>query len=109
MVAILSDRKSQKSLVSGLGKTPVIGKSIKINCQDNIKHFSLIRMFPPNPAGLENSHIIRIREHFHVNFARTAAYKNSAIPSIQRRLDAHFITMIVSSKANVFAIYDNKL
>ena len=55
-----------------------------------IQHPSLTRMFPPNPTISDNPNLVRNREQFHVNFARTAAYNNSAIPAIQRRLNSHF-------------------
>ena len=55
-----------------------------------IEHPSLKKMFPTNPTVLENPDIVRSRERFIVNFARTASYKKSAIPSIQRRLNTHF-------------------
>ena len=54
-----------------------------------IKHPSLSSMFPLNPA-ISNPHTVRNREKFHVNFARTQSYKNSAIPAIQRRLNIYF-------------------
>ena len=52
-----------------------------------IKHPSLKRIFPENPRI---QHMLRSREPFKVNYARTEAYKNSAIPAIQRRLNKHF-------------------
>ena len=45
-------------------------------------------MFPEN-QNLENDIDIRNREHFKVNFARTNAYKNSAVPFCQRLLNDH--------------------
>ena len=55
-----------------------------------IKHTSLKRIFPENPRILDDPHNLRSREAFKVNYARTEAYKNSAIPAIQRRLNKHF-------------------
>ena len=37
---------------------------------------------------VEDSHNIREREQYHVNFARTEAYRQSAVPSLQRLLNA---------------------
>ena len=82
------------------------------------KHPNLKKMFPTNPAVLENPHFVKSREQFHVNFARSAGYNESANPSIQRRINTYFtipstslplLTKIVSYQANVFAIYDHKL
>ena len=55
-----------------------------------IKHPTLKRMFPENPRTLDDPHDLRSREAFHVNHTRTEAYKKSAIPSIQRRLNTHY-------------------
>ena len=55
-----------------------------------IKHPKLRRIFPENPRILDDPHFLRSREPFQVNHARTESYKNSAIPSIQRRLNQHF-------------------
>jgi hypothetical protein len=55
-----------------------------------IKQPNLKKMFPYNPTVLENPQLATSREKFKVNFARTAAYKESAIPSIQRRLNTYF-------------------
>ena len=54
----------------------------------SIKHPQNSRFFPSNPSN-NNQMNIRDREPFHVNFARTCQYKNSAIPYIQRRLNEH--------------------
>ena len=54
------------------------------------KHPSLKRLFPLHEDVLEDQPNLRNQEKFHVNFARTASYQNSAIPSIQRRLNKHF-------------------
>ena len=54
------------------------------------KHPTLKKLFPANPAILEDPHPVRGREKYCVNRARTCAYQNSAIPSIQRRLNTKF-------------------
>ena len=56
----------------------------------SIKHPTLKKLFPTNPAILEDPYPVRGREQFHVNRARTCAYNDSAIPSIQRRLNQKF-------------------
>ena len=58
-----------------------------------IKHPTLKKLFPLNPAIIEDPHPVRNREQFAVNHTRTMAYKNSAIPSIQRRLNKKFPNM----------------
>ena len=55
-----------------------------------IKHPSLNRLFPLNPVITEDPHQARNRELFQVNHARTVSYQNSAIPTIQRRLNLHY-------------------
>ena len=55
-----------------------------------VKHHSLKRLFPTNPAVFNDPLPVRNRELFYVNRARTSAYNNSAIPAIQRRLNQHF-------------------
>ena len=55
-----------------------------------IKHPTMKRLFPLNPAMLTNPYPVRSREPFYVNHARTAAYSESAIPAIQRRLNKHY-------------------
>ena len=52
-----------------------------------ISHPTLSRIFPLNA---EDMHDVRNHEVFQVNYARTMAYKNSAIPAIQRRLNQHY-------------------
>ena len=52
-----------------------------------IKHPSLNNMFPLNNAIVVDPNIVRSRQLYHVNYARTVAYNNSAIPAIQRRLN----------------------
>ena len=52
-----------------------------------ITHPTLSRIFPLNT---EDVHNVRNHEIFHVNYTRTSAYQNSAIPAIQRRLNQHF-------------------
>ena len=56
----------------------------------SIKHPTLKRIFPVNPRMLDDPHVLRSREAFLVNHARTESYKCSAIPSIQRRLNNHY-------------------
>ena len=53
------------------------------------KHPTNSRFFPQNPNQFV-SPIVREREPFKVNFARTEAYKNSSIPTCQRLLNSHF-------------------
>ena len=53
----------------------------------SIKHNQLKNMFPVK--SVENNQSLRSREIFHVNFAQTEAYKQSAIPSIQHMLNKH--------------------
>ena len=53
----------------------------------SIKHNQLKNMFPVK--SVENNQSLRSRETFHVNFAQTEAYKQSAIPSIQHMLNKH--------------------
>ena len=67
----LFDRRSSRCLDYGL---------------KSLKHPQNSRFFPRNPS-LDNQLQVRDREPFTVNFARTAQYKNSAIPDIQRRLN----------------------
>ena len=52
------------------------------------KHSKNKRIFPLNT--INTNHEPRIREKFHVNFARTSAYQKSAIPSCQRMLNKHY-------------------
>ena len=56
----------------------------------SIKHPTLKKLFPINPAISNDPHPVRNREKFHVNRARTLSYYNSAIPSIQRNLNKYF-------------------
>ena len=53
-----------------------------------VKHPRNQRLFPLNEAP--SSQNTRSREVFHVNFARTEDYKNSAIPFCQRMLNEHY-------------------
>ena len=55
-----------------------------------VKHHSLKRLFPINPAVFNNPLPVRNREIFHDNRSGTSAYNNSAIPAIQRRLNQQF-------------------
>ena len=52
-----------------------------------IKHNLLRDMFPVK--SVENNPNLRGHEAYHVNFAHTEAYKQSAIPTIQRMLNKH--------------------
>ena len=52
-----------------------------------IQHPSLSKIFPLNQTIFEDPHTVRSRELYQVNRAKTAAYNNSAIPAIQRRLN----------------------
>ena len=51
-----------------------------------VKHPVNSTKFPKK--NVESSHNIREREQYHVNFARTKAYGLSAVPSLQRLLNA---------------------
>ena len=53
-----------------------------------INHEKNRRLFPLNP--IKTDYEVRNRELFKVNFARTTAYKNSAVPYCQRLLNDHF-------------------
>ena len=53
-----------------------------IKCLKNTK---TKRIFPFNP--ITSDHYLRDKEVFHVNFAKTSTYKNSAIPYCQRLLN----------------------
>ena len=59
----------------------------------SIKHTQNSRFFPLN-HNLQNNDPKRgkplLRENFHVNYARTADYQNSAIPYCQRMLNLHY-------------------
>ena len=55
-----------------------------------IKHHSLSRLFPINAAINQDPLNVRNRELFHVNHAKTSAYKYSAIPASQRLLNQHY-------------------
>ena len=69
----LSDRRQSRCLEYGL-------KSLKNPVNK--------RYFPENP-NLDLSLVTREREKYHVNFARTRQYQQSAIPYIQRLLNQH--------------------
>ena len=69
----LSDRQQSRCLEYGL-------KSLKNPVNK--------RYFPENP-NLDLSLVTREREKYHVNFARTRRYQQSAIPYIQRLLNQH--------------------
>ena len=50
-----------------------------------LKQKQTMNLFPKNQV--ESSQDVRGRETYHVNFAHTEAYKQSAIPTIQRMLN----------------------
>ena len=52
-----------------------------------VKHPQNRHKFPLKQV--ESVHPLRARENYHVNFARTEAYKRTAVPTIQRMLNAH--------------------
>ena len=52
-----------------------------------VKHPKNRRLLPTNTVNTE--HIVREREKFAVNFARTSSYQNSAIPFCQKLLNQH--------------------
>ena len=56
----------------------------------SIKHKTNSRMFPLNHTSKHN---LRDQEAYYVNFARTEIYRKSAIPSIQRMLNAHAVRL----------------
>ena len=68
----LDSRRSERSLSYGLKA---------------VKHPENKQKFPHKQV--ESLHTLRAREKYHVNFARTEAYKRSAVPTIQSMLNAH--------------------
>ena len=52
------------------------------------QHKTNKQMFPLNPST--DTHMLRNREAFKVNRARTEAYKNSAVPYLQKRLNDYY-------------------
>ena len=52
-----------------------------------VRHQSLSGMFHLNTAIFEDPYKVRSREMLHMNFARTGAFQNSAVPTIQIRLN----------------------
>ena len=56
-----------------------------------VKNKQSSNMFPVK--DVEGRKTLRDREVFHVNFAHTEAYKQSAIPTIQRMLNTHMETL----------------
>ena len=54
------------------------------------KHPRNSRMFPLNSNWSIEGNMVRNREVFEVNFARTEQYRKSAIPFCQRKLNEHF-------------------
>ena len=69
----LHDRRETKSL------------NFALKC---VQHPTNSRLFPRNPSA--DTHSLRRREKFRVNFARKDTYKSSAIPVLQHRLNAHY-------------------
>ena len=55
---------------------------------NSLKHETNRKLFPRNDRNL--AHNQRKKEHFQVNWARTEAYRKSAIPYCQRLLNKHF-------------------
>ena len=53
------------------------------------KHNFNQTMFPLNPS--EDTHEVRNREKYKVNKSHTEAYKKSTIPTLQRKLNEHFL------------------
>ena len=47
------------------------------------------QLFPVNPTVLSHPYASSNREHFTVNRAKTESYRMSAVPYIQRMLNAH--------------------
>ena len=54
-----------------------------------IKHLTQKKMFPLKSEQMLNGQVLRGHETFKVNFARTEAYRRSAVPFIQRKLNNH--------------------
>ena len=52
-----------------------------------LKYPKTSKLFPVNQIPAQN---IRKPERFHVNFAKTSRYQNSAIPFCQKLLNDHF-------------------
>ena len=52
-----------------------------------LKYPKTSKLFPVNPVPVQN---MRKNEKFHVNFARTSKYQNSAIPFCQKLLNEHY-------------------
>ena len=53
-----------------------------------VKHETNQQLFPYNERNLVQNH--KNKERFKVNWARTEAYRKSAIPHCQRLLNKHF-------------------
>ena len=70
----LSQRREEKCLKFGL---------------KSLLHPVHSSMFPVNPQILTNPHNTRNTEHFQVNWANSDSYRDSAIPYIQRLLNAY--------------------
>ena len=54
------------------------------------KHQTIRRIFLVNSTTFDDPYKAISCEMFNVNFATTTAYQNSAIPTIQRRLNQQF-------------------
>ena len=55
-----------------------------------LKYPKTQRLFPVKE--ISHNHLLREKEHFVVNFARTEAYRTSAVPYCQRLLNDHSMT-----------------
>ena len=53
------------------------------------QHRTNKKLFPLNPST--DTHMLRNREVFKFNRARTEEYKKSAVPYLQKQLNAHFM------------------
>ena len=61
-----------------------------------IKHPTNKSMFPDNPST--DTHSVRNRDLFNVNRAHSEAYNKSNIPSLQRKLNSHFLKLAEQEK-----------
>ena len=62
----------------------------------SIKHPTNKSMFPDNPST--DTHSVRNRDLFNVNRAHSEAYNKSTIPSLQRKLNSHFLKLAEQEK-----------
>ena len=78
-----------------------------------IKYPSLSCLFPLNAAINDDPHIVRNCDLFQVNQARTSAYRDSAIPTIQRQLNQFYtppnLSMIDTTVKQTHIAYYNSL